>query len=76
VTLSAFTSVLDGEQTIFAEVQVSCIAANDGPLPTILSSGIVDSFFSGPGQELITTPESLDKFESKTLLGEKKQVNL
>jgi hypothetical protein len=76
VTFSAFTSVLDGEQTIFAEVQVSYIAANDGPLPAILSSGIVDSFFSGPGQELIATPESLDRFESKTLLVEKKQVNL
>jgi hypothetical protein len=78
VTLTALTTVLDGERSIFVEVQVSYIVVNDGPLPAILSSGVVDSlFFSGPGQELIGTPESLDKFESsKTLLVETKQVNL
>jgi hypothetical protein len=76
VTLVSFTNNQDGEQTLFADVQLTHIVMNDSPLPAILTSARIDSFFSGPGQEQITSPEPMDKFETNILLTENRLLNL
>ena len=72
VLLTAFTSNDEdvGEQTLFVTVQLSYSVENRGVFDATLNSAILSSFFSGPNQQLISAPQTLEKRSSLQLLAE------
>jgi hypothetical protein len=78
VTLTAFTSKDEdvGEQSLFVTVQMTYTIENPAVFDAFLNSAILSSFFSGPGQQLITSPQRIDKRENLNLLTEETLLDL
>jgi hypothetical protein len=76
LTLTSFENDQDGLQSLFAEVQIVYAVSNPSVVGAIINSAIVSSFFSGSGQQLITSPLTLERLSDRTLLTESKVLNL
>jgi hypothetical protein len=76
--LISFTTEQDGRQDSVAELQIIYRAENQGIFPAFVSSAIVDSFFSGLGQEQIngTAVLAIPRFDSIILFTEKVSIDL
>jgi hypothetical protein len=77
VTLVAFENDQDGLQTLYAEVQIAYSISNPAVFDALVTSAIVSSFFSGPGQQFISgAPLRVERFDDTTLLTESRLINL
>jgi hypothetical protein len=77
VTLAAFENDQDGLQTLYAEVQITYSISNPAVFDAFVTSAIISSFFSGPGQEFVSgAPLRVERFDDTTLLTESSLLNL
>jgi hypothetical protein len=57
-------------------VQIAYSISNPAVFDALVTSAIVSSFFSGPGQQLIPAPLRVERFDDTTLLSESRLINL
>ena len=75
-TLTSFTDEANGQQALYATVEISYLIQNDSVFPAIAESGIVSSFFSGPNQEKIRNELEVDRFDILSLFTETQTLEL
>jgi hypothetical protein len=74
--LTSFTDEANGQQSLFATVEVSYFIQNDSVFPAILESGIVSSFFSGPNQQKVRQEQQIRRFDTVSIFREEQILDL